>query len=396
MRTALASALAVALSAPLVLHAAPPVAAAPLNQVWIDLATFSGMGMPGTGAAGGNPMQMLGRMLDGSRAGNRFGNTQSGSAGQWMDVTVFTRRNPALDSATHVIPAALKLGESLRLQAPRVRAVAEHDTDAVVEADYERPRGKLLLYWGCGEQVRAAQPRVLDMATADPRDVAAFFVVRRATQRGAHSAAGRPQWPNPADERLLPEGASVVGAHAFSGEGIVESLRFSIPREYDLLPPIAFKQAQRNGATLLSWQAMPQARAFFIGVMGARADSNGAAEMVLWTSSERPETGFGLVDYQPNRAIDGWLKDKVLLGPATRECAIPKGVFGDGAMLRMIAYGNELNLAHPPRPVDAKTAWQPEWTAKLRIKSVHTALLGMASAPNAQDLLREGLLDGEE
>jgi len=65
-------------------------------------------------------------------------------------------------------------------------------------------------------------------------------------------------------------------------------------------------------------------------------------------------------------------------------------------MLRMIAYGNELNLAHPPRPVDAKTAWQPEWTAKLRIKSVHTALLGMASAPNAQDLLREGLLGGEE
>jgi len=220
--------------------------------------------------------------------------------------------------------------------------------------------------------------------------------VRRATQRGAHSAAGRPQWPNPADERLLPEGASIVGAHAFSGKGIVESLRFSIPREHDLLPPIALKQAQRNGATLLSWQAMPQAHAFFLGAMGARTDSGGTAEMVLWTSSERPETGFGLVDYQPNRAIDGWLKDKVLLGPATRECAIPKGVFGDGAMLRMIAYGNELNLAHPPRPVDAKTAWQPEWTAKLRIKSVHTALLGMASAPNAQDLLREGLLGGEE
>ncbi|WP_298194411.1 hypothetical protein, partial [Metallibacterium sp.] len=97
MRTALASALAVALSVPLVLHAAPPVAAAPLNQVWIDLATFSGTGLPGTGAAGGNPMQMLGRMLDGGRAGNRFGNTQSGAAGQWMDVTVFTRRNPALD-----------------------------------------------------------------------------------------------------------------------------------------------------------------------------------------------------------------------------------------------------------------------------------------------------------
>jgi hypothetical protein len=58
---------------------------------------------------------------------------------------------------------------------------------------------------------------------------------------------------------------------------------------------------------------------------------------------------------------------------------VPKGIFGEGggAMLRMIAYGSELNLAHPPRPTDPKIAWEPQWAVKLRVKSVANAMLGM-------------------
>jgi len=56
---------------------------------------------------------------------------------------------------------------------------------------------------------------------------------------------------------------------------------------------------------------------------------------------------------------------------------VPKGIFGEGAMLRMIAYGSELNLAHPPRPTDPKIAWEPQWAAKVRVKSVASSMLGM-------------------
>jgi hypothetical protein len=58
---------------------------------------------------------------------------------------------------------------------------------------------------------------------------------------------------------------------------------------------------------------------------------------------------------------------------------VPKGIFGEGggAMLRMIAYGNELNLAHPPRPADPKVPWEPQWAVKVRVKSVANAMLGM-------------------
>jgi hypothetical protein len=88
---------------------------------------------------------------------------------------------------------------------------------------------------------------------------------------------------------------------------------------------------------------------------------------------------MGLVDYQTNKTVDQWLKDKVLLAPATTRCDIPKGIFGEGegGMLRMIAYGTEINLAHPPRPTDPKLAWEPEWALKVRVKSVASSMLGM-------------------
>jgi hypothetical protein len=106
--------------------------------------------------------------------------------------------------------------------------------------------------------------------------------------------------------------------------------------------------------------------------------------MTLWTSSELPDSGFGLADYQTNKSVDQWLKEKVLLSPTTTRCDVPKGIFGEGeeaagAMLRMIAYGTELNLAHPPRPTDPKIAYEPEWALKVRVKSVAFTMLGMPS-----------------
>jgi hypothetical protein len=188
-------------------------------------------------------------------------------------------------------------------------------------------------------------------------------------------------WPNLKDKRLVPEGATLAGSHAFTGEGVPESFKFTLPAAQDLMPPIALKQATADGVTHLTWQALPTARAYFIAAMGGKGDASGAAEMTLWTSSELPDSGMGLIDYQTNKSVDQWLKEKVLLAPATTNCDIPKGVFGEGegGMLRMIAYGTEINLAHPPRPTDPKVAWEPDWALKVRVKSVANSMLGMPS-----------------
>lgn len=360
----------------------------PISQAWIDVATFSGMGMPGMGMGGANPAAMMSSLLGGGSGGkNTFGMTQAGSAGQWVDVTLYTSRNPSLAEAVQNVPAATQLAPSLKLVSPKADKgkPPPPGDDSVEQPEYERPKGKIYLYWGCGESVRSGQPRVLDLATASPQDYQKIFIARRATQRGAHSAVGRPSWPNALDSRMVPAGASLVGEHAFSGQGVPESFKFAIGAAQDLMPQIALRQTQAGGATRLEWSALPTARAYFIAAMGAKGGAE--SEMVFWTSSEQPDSGMGLVDYQTNAAVDRWLKEGILLAPGTTQCAVPKGIFGEGggAMLRMIAYGSELNLAHPPRPADPKVAWEPEWAVKIRVKSVANAMLGvdMGDMPRA-------------
>jgi hypothetical protein len=366
----------------------------PVAQAWVDVATFGGMGMPMgmSGLSGGNPMAALGSLFGGGGAGaNRFGQTQTQSPGRWVDVTLYTRNNPQLAEAQQNVPAGF-LSPPLKLQSPKeTRGTAPDPGDEGVteEPTQERPKGRMLLYWGCGDKIRDGQPRVVDFATATPAELGRFFQSRRATQRGTHSAVGRPVWPSPADARLVPAQASLVGEHAFSGTGVPEGFRFQIGAAQDLMPPIALKQSKGAGGTLLEWQTLSQARAYFIAGMGARENN----EMVIWTSSEQPDIGFGLLDYQTNPAVDRWLKEQVLLAPQTTRCAVPKGVFsGQGTMLRMIAYGNELNLAHPPRPTDPRVAWEPVWAAKVRVKSVTMAMLGMEmpeAAPAAEPAKEE-------
>ena len=366
----------------------------PMAQAWIDVATFNGMGMPMGGMAGGatNPMAALGGLFGGgSGAKNSFGNTQTMSAGRWVDVTLYTRNNPQLSEALQSVPPGF-LSPALKLQAPRETqgSAPEPGDDRTEEPRYERPQGRLSLYWGCGDSVRAGQPKVLDMASASAADLARFFQSRSATQRGTHAALGRPVWPSPADARMVPPGASLVGEHGFTGQGVPESFRFQVPAAQDLMPAIELKQRDANGATVLEWAALSTARGQFIAVMGAR----GQNDMVLWTSSEQPDTGFGLMDYQTNGAVDRWVKEKVLLAPGVTACTVPAGVFtGQGAMLRMIAYGSELNLAWPPRPTDPKQAWEPQWATKWRVKSMTSAMLGMDMPARGQ---RPGQAPAEE
>lgn len=346
----------------------------PIARAWIDVATFAGFGMP----AGGNPMAAIGGMFGGGQGGaNEFGRTQAGTAGRWVDVTLSTSRNPSLAEATQAVPEGTKLAPRLQLVAPeRAPAAPVERDEQVVEREYERPKGKVYLYWGCSETVRPGQPRVIDFATAAPADFASVFQSRRATQRGAHSASGRPLWPSRTDRRMVPDGASLVGEHAFSGQGVPEGFRFALGAAQDLMPEIELGQSEGATATLLEWKAIPHARAYFIAALGSRG-SGSSPELVFWSSSELPDTGQGLIDYQTNPAVDRWLNEKVLLPPSTTKCAIPKGILGEAGMLRMIAYGSEFNVVHPPRPTDPKIAWEPQWAAKVRVKSVYQGMVGM-------------------
>jgi hypothetical protein len=377
----------------------------PVSQAWIDLATHAsdipGMGMMGS-MMGGGGMPSLGSIFgrgkggENKDGGNVFGQTRMTMApGQWMDVSVYTRTNPGLTDATQAIPAGMRLGNTLALQAPQPTstepappAPREEDTR---EPEYQKPKGKLMLYWGCGEAIRAGQPRVLDFATMNPQDVQRIMVMRGNTPAGPRSQPGFPSWPSKPDSRKVPTGAQLAGENAFTGQGIVDGFRFNLPPANDFMPAIRMEQGNNGGATVLNWNNIDVARAYFLSAFGGKGGSRGGgmpgmpggggdegAEVILWTSSEQPDMGWGLQDYQRQGDLDKWLKEKVLLPAGSTSCTIPRGIF-DGAqgMLRMIAFGPEFNTAFPPRPTDVKVPWEPQWAARVRTKSTFMSMLGM-------------------
>lgn len=375
---------------------APP-AKTPIANYWMDVATVN-VSIPGA-------EEMADMPLVGGMMGNFFGGSKLGMVpGKWLDLALYTRQKPAGTEGTHGIPPGQKMGASLPLlpvPKPQAGGTASDTTPESVER--QRPKGRLLLYWGCSEAVRAGQPRILDMATAGPTDFAKFFVGRYAPERGATSQPGRSIWPNEQDRQRVPKDSSLLGEHTVRGEGVPPSLRFAIGEKQDFMERMNLAApGDPKGSLAANWNAVSTARAYFLSAMGGGGD-----DMILWSSSDVPEAGLGLVDYLSNTQIDQWVKEKVLLPAATQKCAIPSGIFGNagGAMLRGIAYGNELNLLHPPRPTDPKllAAWDPEWSLRLRVKSTTMTMLGQEEAParqqqqkkdeplNPLDILKKGI-----
>jgi hypothetical protein len=337
----------------------------PVAQFWMDVATSS-MSIPG--------MEGMEGMESGGMFGGFFGGTKMGGSapGQWLDTALHTRNKPNGTEGSHAIPPTMSMGSSL----PLIPVVTSGKTGSDGESGSEKPKGKLVFYWGCGDKVRPGQPKVVDFSKSGPDEWARFMTGRFAPDRGAKAIAGRSVWPNERDRQRVPNGASLEGDHAVSGEGVPAGLRFSVREAYDFMPKVKMTTAGDPKASVnVSWQSINVAQGYFLSAMGAR----GEEEMIIWSSSEQPDPGWGLMDYLPPAQVKNLIGEKVVLAPNVQNCAIPAGIFGaaEGAMVRMVAYGPELNLAHPPRPANPKTPWDPEWAVRVRVKSTGMTVLGM-------------------
>ncbi len=338
----------------------------PIAQFWMDVAT-NAMSIPGMGDMDEDSMGMMGGMFGGTKM-------MGGAPGRWLDLALHTRNKPAGTVGADAIPAGMAMNGPLPLLPVQAQPRGERSGEEPV--DMERPKGRLLFYWGCGEAVRPGQPRVLDFARAGPEEWGKFMAGRFAPDRGAKAVPGRSVWPNEQDRQRIPKAASLEGVHAVSGDGVPAGLRFNVAEAYDFMPKVAMTAAgDAKGPVTVGWQPLNQARGYFLNAMGAR----GEQEMIFWSSSEQPDPGWGLLDYLSPDRVAKLIDEKVVLPPSVQRCVIPSGIFAgvEGAMVRMIAYGPELNVAHPPRPADPKAPWNPEWTARVRVKSTGMTLLGM-------------------
>ncbi|MEC4718519.1 hypothetical protein RY831_05130 [Noviherbaspirillum sp. CPCC 100848] len=364
---------------------------APAAQYWVDLSTTSMSipGMPEEASVGGTGVGLLGGLMGGNPGAAAMGAMGGmGGRGKSLDAELHVRAKPAGVEGTHAIPAAMNMGPSLLLTPYRPQPASHGGTHAERNDTPERPKGRILMYWGCGDSIAAGQPRILDFAKQNASEYAQFFSSHAGASKGVQNRAGNALWPNERDSKRVPDNASLQGEHAVSGEGVPPSLKFSVSPEYDFLPRASMTaKGQPRDGVQLGWPAMQHAKAYFLHAQGAARGPDGAQDMIIWSSSAKPENGWALMSYQSPAQVAKLLQQKIVLQPNVTNCTIPKGIFdkAEGAMVNMIAYGPELNVSHPPRPAKAPADWQPEWTARVRIKSTGMTMLGMAEGANNAD-----------
>jgi len=337
---------------------------------WMSADTMSGMGAMMGG--GGRPSMgsVMGAMM--GRGGN-----QAGYAHSLMLQLGSSRRAGGEPSAEHLPPAGLQAGPSLPLVTPQ-GAAPEPKVPTMWPQGTERPRGRILIYWGCGEHARTGQPVVIDFASLTAGKVPPAFAnnaVRMMNPPSAARFATYGEWPNPRSHTSVPAGGSLVGPHVVRGNYSPE-IHFALGPGQDFLAPVRLSSnsASPSGAVPLVWQPVGGSRAWFVTAIGAGANG----DMVMWSSSE--SQAMPMMDYLSDAEIGRLVQQRVLLPGSADRCTVPMEVAkaGQGMMNTVTAFGGEANFSNPVRPARAPASWRPEWTVKLRTKSTYMGMLGMS------------------
>ncbi|HEY0149091.1 MAG TPA: hypothetical protein VGB70_08795 [Allosphingosinicella sp.] len=289
------------------------------------------------------------------------------------------QRAAGAPSAEHLPPATLKAGTALPLVSP-MRAPA-----AAAQTPYsytgEKPKGRMLFYWGCGERARPGQPVIVDFASLASGKVPPAFAqaaLKAMTPPSAARHASYGEWPNDRSKTRVPAGGSLVGDHLVRGNYTPE-IKFALAPGQDFLPPVALtaQNPAASGSVPLAWKPMAASRGWFLSTAGAA----GNGDIIMWTSSEKQAAAM-MMDYLAPEEIAKLVAQKVLLPGTADRCTVPQEVAkaAPQSMLAMVAFGPEANFTHPIRPAKAAASWKPEWAAKLRTKSTYMGMLGMDMA----------------
>ncbi len=341
----------------------------PVATYWMSIDTASGLPMGGAGGGGMSAMD-IGRMMMGGGAGG-------GGANRSMLLELGSQRAASgTPAAAHEIPPGLNMGASLPLETPQRAPKPEPREDGMPE-NFEKPRGRMLIFWGCGEQAGAGQPYVIDFAKLAQGQVPQGLFSRRANlQRGPSQSRSKTygDWPNQRDSTRVSADGSLRGDHTVKGN-YSPDIRFSLADKYDFMEPVNLSSRKSSGGGInVSWNSVANAQGYFATAMGGGKGD----DVAVWSSSSTREFGESLMTWLPPSEVARLIREKVVLSPSTTECTAPAQFVAaaPSAFIRFIAYGEETNFAQPPRPQDPKVAWNPDWAVKVRLKSTSSSILG--------------------
>lgn len=348
----IAGVLAVAAAIPILAQQRP--ASGPVARYDMRAGTISGFG----GMGQMNPMSMM------------FGGGRSNSAQHELLLRLGSANVPQKGSAKadHFMPPVARLGKSVPL-------TYRSEPGTVNDELPQKPKGRLIIYWGCGEHAPKGQPVIIDFAKVAagqmPPGIWSSTVIRDWGPTASNSKTfGR--WPNEDNKYVKPE-SSLIGDHRVSGNYSPE-IAFRLTKDF-MSPLNVTARAQPSGASLLTWGGIPDATGYLAFVFAGKQapGGNDMGDMVMWTSSASRQFGGGLSDWLTPAQVAGLVRDRTVMSPATTTCTVPAEVKRDGPDFRMgtlTAYGPMEDFAYPPRPADARTPWHLQWTARIRHRSM--------------------------
>ncbi len=366
-------------------HAATPapakkqVVTGPVAVYWMNTTTSTGMSNMMNGAGGKPSMSsIMGAMTGG-------GNNVTHGMTMELGSNQAAASEPAGD---HLPPAALNAGDDLPLYYKPVKAgpVEQSEPTPDQPRDYQPPKGKILIFWGCGEHAPKTQPVVIDLSTlTDPAARAATMKkMMPLTNTIALDPVHPPrpdawknygEWPNVKSKKGIGSGASLVGAHTIKAN-YAPQIDFTLAANQDFLPPINVTNNEKSasGAVPLAWSPVNGSKGFVVTAVGGGQDV-----VVMWTSAQVQTAWMGMApDYLTANDVSKLLANKSLLPGDTTTCTVPAEVTGaaQGLIYGITAYGGETNIAYPPRPADVNTPWNIQWETKVRYRSTTGGLLG--------------------
>lgn len=332
----------------------------------MDAGTLSGMAAMGQGGGG------IGGIMSMMRGGEQVAHELVLRLGS---VRAPTSGSPAAD---HFMPEGARLGVSVPLVTPRRSAGGQDEPGPMGQV--EMPRGRLLLFWGCGENAGPNQPVIIDFARVARGEVPPGLYAQgldlpedwQVTQ-GNSTTFG--EWPNARDERRLTAQSSLVGAHRVAGNYTPE-IAFTLAE--DFMPPLnPAGMPLPSGAVRMRWNHLDKATGYYAWAIGAGRNDR---DMVWWTSSATQAFGGPFADWISPAAARRYVEAGQLLAPGTTECVIPRQVLeqaGEGMMTSLYAYGPQADFSYPSRPQNAPASWRPEWIARVRFRSMAMMMPGM-------------------
>lgn len=291
--------------------------------------------------------------------------------------------------ADHFIPAGMKLGASLALKSP------EHGSTPG-GSDFQRPKLRMLIFWGCGDHAPAGQPVVIDFSRLAPGAIPpglfsnAVPVDRLVTEANSRTYG---HWPSDDGKYVKPD--SVLAGPQKVVANYAPQMDFTLARDF-MGPLRASGTDLPSGATRLDWGALTDTTGYYAFMIGGKGDGKQMTDIVWWSSAASREFGGGLTDWLSPAAVARLVANRTVLSPRTTTCTVPAEVKLAAPNFRygmLYAYGPEESFVYPPRPANPKTPWHPEWEARIRHRSMTGMLIGV---PGMGAMDQAGAEQGDE